>query len=426
MTDRLFSYEDLGIKVKHDVEKANIGLNYIGGKRKLSHYLFNAMLDDCQIENPAFYDICGGGASMSFQALHLGFETYYNDLNPDLYILFKDLMELKKEENIQFFLDNFFDRKLYNFWRDSDDHFALKTLILNAYSYGGTMIQYTYGHDNEIYKKNSHFCIAHADKKAFEFVWGYYMPRMNYNYNICNMWLDFGEWLKDIPTWRERSLAWDSFLTKMESIVATKSWDFWDEKLKRIKKEQGTSYFESILNLEQYKMMAEYRKLKEQGWDIKPRQSGASYTMRKLNELENYEHYCIVKHFKNLNNIINLTECINYSKMHCTNLSFLDVPIHHKPSECIIYCDIPYNTSIYSGRDLGDMLYKQNADGDKFPFEKFYDWVRDLARSGYNVYVSEYSMPDDFKCIWEKDYRSTVTAKANAKVVKERLFKYEV
>lgn len=420
----LFDFKELGVKVKHNVEKANVGLNYIGGKRKLAKFLFDTMLDDSQIENPVFYDIFGGGAAMSFQSLFLGWETYYNDLNTDLYLFFRDLHELNKPENIKFFMDNFFDRKLYNFWRDNDEEkFALRTLILTCYSYGGTMIQYTYGHDNEVFKKYAHFAISQADKKSFEFIWCYYMPRLNYNYKICNMWLDFGDYMAKIDSWRERSLAYDSFLTKMESISATKTWDIWDEKLKKISKKEGKSYFEIFVEMPQSDIMRVYKELNEQGWDIKPRESGKSYSMKKLNELENYLNYCIVKHFKSLNNIMNLIKVGNYDKMHCSNCSFENMEIKHKPSECIIYCDPPYD--MVDGLGIGDRLYSQNRNVEKFPFERFYDWVRDLSKQGYNVYVSEYKAPSDFKIIYEKDYKSVVTAKANAKVVQERLFKYE-
>lgn len=52
----------------------------------------------------------------------------------------------------------------------------------------------------------------------------------------------------------------------------------------------------------------------------------------------------------------------------------------------VVYCDPPYsNTGKYDGRE--------------FDNEAFYDWVR---QQPYSIYFSEYSAPDDFVPIWQK------------------------
>lgn len=80
-------------------------------------------------------------------------------------------------------------------------------------------------------------------------------------------------------------------------------------------------------------------------------------------------------------------------------------------SNCVIYLDPPYkNTKQYS---------KQSID-----YEEFYDFVRKISKNNI-VLISEYSMPDDFECIWSK--QKTVLQKSNRakgdKVV-EKLFIY--
>jgi site-specific DNA-adenine methylase len=55
----------------------------------------------------------------------------------------------------------------------------------------------------------------------------------------------------------------------------------------------------------------------------------------------------------------------------------------------VIYCDPPY---------YGTTPYKQMD----FPYRKFYDWCRKMSNKN-TVLISEYYMPDDFVCIWEKD-----------------------
>lgn len=53
----------------------------------------------------------------------------------------------------------------------------------------------------------------------------------------------------------------------------------------------------------------------------------------------------------------------------------------------VIYCDPPYkDTTKYSSGN--------------FPYEDFYNWVRNMAKNNI-VFISEYSMPSDFLCIWK-------------------------
>lgn len=63
---------------------------------------------------------------------------------------------------------------------------------------------------------------------------------------------------------------------------------------------------------------------------------------------------------------------------------------------CVIYCDPPYkNTTNYSVKD--------------FPYEDFYNWCREMSKDNI-VLISEYDMPDDFKCIWKKEMKVTLSS----------------
>lgn len=60
----------------------------------------------------------------------------------------------------------------------------------------------------------------------------------------------------------------------------------------------------------------------------------------------------------------------------------------------VIYCDPPYrNTTEY-------------ATGD-FPYDEFYSWCKEMAKDNV-VLISEYSMPDDFECIWSKETKVSI------------------
>ena len=70
------------------------------------------------------------------------------------------------------------------------------------------------------------------------------------------------------------------------------------------------------------------------------------------------------------------------------NCSFLDLP-KDKINNCVIYCDPPYRDTT---------KYKT----EEFPYEEFYQWCRDMSKNN-TVLISEYNMPEDFTCIWEKE-----------------------
>jgi DNA adenine methylase len=85
------------------------------------------------------------------------------------------------------------------------------------------------------------------------------------------------------------------------------------------------------------------------------------------------------------------------------------------PNESIIYCDIPYKGT------------KQYSTSKGFDYNAFYDWVRLKSKDGHNIFVSEYNMPNDFKCIWEKEAKSSLSANGKIggnKISTEKLFVY--
>lgn len=90
-------------------------------------------------------------------------------------------------------------------------------------------------------------------------------------------------------------------------------------------------------------------------------------------------------------------------KFECSNYNSLNIP-----ENSIIYCDPPYkNTTGYVG---------------SFDHEQFYNWCRNMVKCGHTIYVSEYNMPDDFICVWEKSVNSSLTSDTGGKKSVEKLF----
>ena len=77
------------------------------------------------------------------------------------------------------------------------------------------------------------------------------------------------------------------------------------------------------------------------------------------------------------------------------------------PRDSIVYCDPPYE---------GTTRYK-----DDFDHRKFWDWVREKSMANA-VFVSEYSAPPDFECLWSMDVK-TLLDKSSVKTDTEKLFK---
>ena len=66
------------------------------------------------------------------------------------------------------------------------------------------------------------------------------------------------------------------------------------------------------------------------------------------------------------------------------------------PKASLVYYDPPYK---------GTYGYSTSKN---FDHDRFYDWARQMKRDGHTVYVSEYQMPGDFCCIWQKQITNSV------------------
>jgi len=78
------------------------------------------------------------------------------------------------------------------------------------------------------------------------------------------------------------------------------------------------------------------------------------------------------------------------------------------PEGSTVYCDPPY---------AGTTGYKSGS----FDHAVFWDWAEKLSH-GRRVFVSEYTAPDNWTCIWERDVASSLTKDTGSKRNVERLF----
>lgn len=91
------------------------------------------------------------------------------------------------------------------------------------------------------------------------------------------------------------------------------------------------------------------------------------------------------------------------------NLNYWELEI---PPNSIIYCDPPYQkTTKYHNEE-------------SFDHTKFWNWCRKMVKQGHKVFVSEYSAPIDWVCIWKKDVVTGLDVKTT-KIDTEKLFIHE-
>lgn len=79
----------------------------------------------------------------------------------------------------------------------------------------------------------------------------------------------------------------------------------------------------------------------------------------------------------------------------------------------ILYCDIPYEATKKYEND--------------FDHKAFWEWAEKMAKKGHYVYVSEYTAPSTWDCLWEKvkkDGMGTTKEGNKQKIKTEKIFIY--
>ena len=111
-------------------------------------------------------------------------------------------------------------------------------------------------------------------------------------------------------------------------------------------------------------------------------------------------NYCL----NGYNTILKLIPKIKDIKFKCVDYKEIT------PKNCLIYCDPPYqNATRYD--IVGSFDHKQ-----------FWDYMRNWSEDN-TVFISEYSSPEDFKCVWHKETKLDIQNKNGEKELRiEKLF----
>lgn len=142
-----------------------LGIPYMGSKRKLAQdILFEITQRHIGITD--FYDLFGGGGSISFTAVRdYRFKVHYNELNSHI---FKLVEYLKSNSTLE---DRFYD------WVTRDDFFRqiekpnseadwYSGFVMSCWSFGNSQSSYLYGADIENIKRLAHEFIVNLNKNS--------------------------------------------------------------------------------------------------------------------------------------------------------------------------------------------------------------------------------------------------------------------
>ena len=126
--------------------------------------------------------------------------------------------------------------------------------------------------------------------------------------------------------------------------------------------------------------------------------------LESLQSLERLESLQSLESLQRLQSLQRLERLQSLERLKLSRKDYSDVAI---PPGATVYCDPPYaNTSGYI---------------DDFDHERFYRWLRSME---FPVFVSEYSMPDDFICFASIDKACTYSSSKTIKRV-EKMFVHE-
>lgn len=111
----------------------------------------------------------------------------------------------------------------------------------------------------------------------------------------------------------------------------------------------------------------------------------------------------ITENINNINQQIPLLNGVTF-----LNEDYYNVEI---PDNSIVYCDPPYKGT------------KQYDISKNFDYDRFYDFCRSINKKGIPIFISEYNMPDDFECVWQKQLSTCINQTLTKKPI-EKLFTF--
>lgn len=359
--------------ISKNIKNTNIGILYLGSKKKISYDILSVIANKAPHAR-YFFDLFGGGGAMSFNARANGYEVYYNELDTNIYMFVDFLVNKKREFGKYGYLPDSF----YKFVSREDfkqikqvEPSVYRTFALINYSFGCCGRQYFCDKDKEIFKKAGHCFVLDNDKGCVDF----YESLFKDSGSCSGVYRHLNKEVFPSMKWQDRRLLFVGLTLKMEAIGVGKV-------ARLFQKGSDRDTFNAVKNISQRDL---FDVIMKQGAEVKLKSYKGG--VKRLSTIGAF----YTNSLESLTRIENIPIGYNFNT---SNVDYQDVKIHTTPNDTIIYADPPYKGTI------GYNINKESA----FDYNRFYDYMIWLHKQGYNVFISEYNMPQDrFKEIWSKE-----------------------
>lgn len=376
----------------------NYGLPYQGSKNKIAEELIQ------QLPNAThFVDLFAGGCAMTHIALLSGKYNHYiaNDIT-DVPQLFKSAINGEYAD----------ERR----WISREDFYKLKdtdTYVRICWSFGNNGEDYMYSKEVEPWKKALHYARVFGD---------------------CSLLAEFGiesngnraDMVKHHEEYKQKYIRWwlsqqDYTEQELDSLISTTQEDIrkTEEELRqyllnaladsglsqaevgnRLGTQMQGHYFGrsqwAFPTQEYYEQMQTFMPKLDKDYNEIVGLYNLQQSLQSLQSLQRLQRLQSLESLESLQSLQSLESL----EARCGDYSSVEIQ-----PDSVIYCDIPYKgTTGYNGTE--------------FNHEAFYKWASEQEQV---VYVSEYSMPSDWVCIWRKTIRRKFSS-TSASVCDEGLF----
>lgn len=348
------------------MSKRNYGIPYMGSKNRISKQII-----DFLPSGETLVDLFGGGGAITDCASESGKwkNIIYNELDALPYTCFLKALKGEYENETR--------------WISREDFFKLKDTdeyVACCFSFGNNFRDYMYNEKIEPYKRAYHYAIVLND------------------FNPLSELFD-----KETVDMLKKSVEGET-----------------DKKQRRLKFTRVLGNY--ILGLSKDKQRIQNQERKERLNDLK--KTVQSFDTCVGNILQNQQSKETIDTLKKtiqsfdtcVGNVLETQLCnerLNQMHQeHVDNIIFFNDDYRNIPISvnAIIYCDIPYKQT-----------QKYNT-STSFDYDAFYNWCIEKKKHGYQVFISEYAMPEDkFECVFEMSKITSLSATKSSRVT-EKIF----
>lgn len=363
------------------MSKRNYGIPYMGSKNRIAKQII-----DFLPSGETLVDLFGGGGAITDCASESGKWTniIYNELDALPYTCFLKALKGKYENETR--------------WISREDFFKLKDTdeyVACCFSFGNNFKTYMYNEKIEPYKRAYHYAIVLDDfqplselfdeetvemlKKSVEGETDKKQRRLKFTRVLGNYIIGLS---KEAEV-RKTVIPFDTYV---------------GEVLQNQQRKETIDTLKKTINITSVPPS-----------NVLPNQEKNERLnqLKKTTQLVNNKFPCNVLENQQCKERLNQLKKTQVNNITFFNDDYRNVEL---PANAIIYCDIPYRNT-----------EKYNSSID-FDYDAFYDWCMEKKNQGFQVFISEYWMPEDkFECVFEIDKLQRLSSTKSSRVT-EKIF----